>query len=130
MKVSASSLRGMLNQSVCDIRFVRRNPKPGASRTRRMLCTTSRTFLETIAAKSVFGFSPPAGNPKYNASAKNLVMAYDLFMQNFRAVNGDEVEVLQVFPTNTEAQINEFWKHFSENIAPMSAADKERFMNT
>ena len=130
MRVGAASLKSMLNQSILDIRFTRRTPKAGKPNTRRMLCTNAPQFLSTIAAKSVFGFSAPSGAPKYNAASKGLVIAYDLFMQNFGAINGSNVEILNVYPVTNEQQINEFWDFFSQNVSPMSASDKDKFMDS
>lgn len=130
MRVGRITLQGMLAQSVLDIRFTRKNPKPGKPATRRMLCSNSTAFLNSIAAKSVFGFSAPTQAPKYNATVNNLVIAYDLFMQNFRAINASNVEVINVYPTNTEESIQEFWDFFSKNLAQLSAADKDRFMDS
>jgi hypothetical protein len=130
MRVGAPTAISMLQQSVVDLRFTRKNPKPGKPASRRMLCSNCVPFLNTIAAKSVFGFSPPTGQPKYNPRANNLIIVYDLFMQSFRSINASSIEIINVYPTNTEEKINEFWDFFSQNLADMAAGDKDRFMDS
>ena len=101
MHVDLATLRSYLDYNVVELKYTRRRPRAGTPPTRRMLCTNSKGFLMSLLAGSVFHYAPPTKAPKYNAVSNNLIIAYDLFKQDFRA-----------------------------NIEPMSAADKIRFMNT
>jgi hypothetical protein len=49
-------------------------------------------------------------------------------MQNFRAVNCNDMDVVSVIKTSPNA--TEFWKYFNEKIFPMSVQQKATFMNT
>lgn len=130
MKTSLAQLSTLLNSNVVEIKFVRRRPKPGSPPTRRMLCTTARPLLDSLAGQAVFKFSPPTQGKKYNPTSHNLVLAYDLFKQDFRAINVESVDVLSTIPVMTEEQMNEFWAYFNQNIAPMSADQKLQFINS
>lgn len=130
MKTSLPQLKSLLEGNVVEIKFVRRRPKAGSPPTRRMLCTTANTLLDSLAGQAVFKFAPPTKGKKYNPLAHNLIIAYDLFKQDFRAINAESVDVLSTIPVMTEEQMNEFWIYFNNNIAPMSADQKVQFINS
>jgi hypothetical protein len=65
---------------------------------------------------------------KYDPASKNLVVAYDIFYQNWRMINCNDVEVIAVIKTSPDPA--PFWKYFYERLANMSAAHKAQFMNT
>jgi hypothetical protein len=91
-----------------------------------MLCTNDRRLLESVGGKQVLNFTNPTGRLKYNPAAKNLVVAWDIFWQNWRMINCDQVEVIAVIKTSPDA--TEFWKYFNAAIAPMSGQQKQVFM--
>ena len=127
--MGAASLKSLLQTSVVEVKFVRRRPKPGATDTRRMLCTNCRMFLNTYSAREVFHFTPPINAPRYDDLSKGLVVAYDLFMQSYRAINASTADVVTIIPVYTEKMIDEFWAYFNKNILPLKAPQKTDFMN-
>lgn len=129
MKTSPANLKILLQSNILEIKFVRRRPRPGDLSTRRMLCTNCRPFLNTFAARETFHFTPPTQPPKYNDLSKGLVVAFDLFMQQYRAINATAAEVLTIIPVLTQQQQEEFWKYFNQKILPMRTVEKTTFMN-
>lgn len=127
--MSPASLKSLLETSVAEVKFIRRRPKPGAADTRRMLCTNCRMFLNTYSAREVFHFTPPSNIPKYNDLSYGLVVAYDLFMQQYRAINASTADVITVIPVYTPSMIDEFWVYFNKNILPLKSPQKNDFMN-
>lgn len=129
MRMSAASLKSLLQTSVAEVKFTRRRSKLGAASTRRMLCTNCRMFLNTYSAREVFHYSPPTQPPRYNDLSKGLVIAFDLFAQQYRAINATSADVVTVIPVYTEKMIDEFWVYFNKNILPLKAPQKTEFMN-
>ena len=104
MITSLANLKSILLNKVCEVKFVRRNPKPGRPTTRRMLCTNNAPLLNSIEGRTVLNYDPPRQAPKYNPNQENLISTLE----------ADE----------------SFWLYINENIAPMSAGEKMTFMNT
>lgn len=128
MRLGRDALALMLLQNVVELRFRRRINKPGFSDFRRMLCTNDRNLLLSKLGRDILNYDPPGnfGLP-YDPKTKNLVITWDIFIQNFRAVNCNEVEVVSVIKTSPDQK--EFWKYFNEKIYPMTADQKATFMN-
>jgi hypothetical protein len=63
--------------------------------------------------------------PKYDPTVKNVVITWDIFMQDYRSINMSACDLISVIPANKE-----FWKYFNERLSLLSANDKMRFMNT
>lgn len=78
--------------------------------------------------KRVLNYTPTNGSLKYNPASKNLVVAWDIFLQNHRMINCNDVEVIAVIKTSPDPQ--PFWTYFYERLAAMSAQQKAQFMNT
>jgi len=130
MAQSVSSLQSALRTGVLEVKFTRRRQKQGIPATRRMWCTLCPLLLDSIRGQAIFKFQEPKRSPKYNPSANNLVIAYDLFKLDYRAVPADSANVISRIPVTNDEQLEEFWKYFNENIYNMSAQEKERFMNS
>jgi hypothetical protein len=129
MRMGPASLKSILQTSVVEVKFPRRRPKSGATDTRRMLCTNCRIFLNTYSAREVFNFTPPTNPPRYNDIDKGLVIAFDLFMQQYRAINAIAADVVTVIPVYNQTLISEFWAYFNKNILPLKTPQKTDFMN-
>lgn len=127
MRLGRSALELILAKNVVELRFRRRLKKLGFNDYRRMLCTTDINFLQSAPGKYVFHFIRPTNVLKYKPASKNLVVAFDLFMQNWRMINCDDVDVVATIQTTPDP--NQFWKYFFAHIKPMSAAQKLQFMN-
>lgn len=128
MRLGRDALALMLLQNVIELRFRRRINKPGFSDFRRMLCTNDRGVLMSKLGREILNYNPPTGNGLlYDPKSKNLIITWDIFLQNFRAINCNDVEIVSVIKTSPDPV--EFWKYFNEKIYPMSADQKATFMN-
>jgi hypothetical protein len=125
MKIALPTLRRLLEQNVLEIKFTRRRPKPNAPPWRRMLCTTCPTILNTPEGREALHYTPTKQPPKYNPTSRNLVIAWDVFMQGYRTINADSCELISQIPANEE-----FWKYFSETLYKMSPEQKMTFMSS
>jgi hypothetical protein len=125
MITSLATLKATLLDKVCEVKFARRNVKPGRPATRRMLCTNNVQLLNSIEGRTVLNYVPPHQAPKYNPNQENLIIVWDILMQDYRTINCDTVDLI----TTLEAD-QTFWVYLNEKIAPMSASEKTNFMNT
>lgn len=124
MKVALPTLQALLERDVLEIKFNRRRVKPGAPPTRRMLCTNSTTILNSIPGRDTLHFRKTWNPPKYNPSSKNLIIAWDIFKQDYRMINCDNVIIISQIPGDTE-----FWSYFTTVLYKMSAEQKTTFFN-
>ena len=128
MRLGRTALWILLQTNATELRFRRRIEKPGFNDYRRMFCTGDRKLLQSEPSKRILNFTPSYGSLKYDPAAKNLVVTWDIFMQNWRMINCNDVDVIAVIKTSPDP--SEFWKYFYERLAHMSASQKARFMNT
>ena len=126
VNLSYSGLSQLLSSNVVELKFTRRNPRSNRPPTRRMLASLSTAILDTDLGRSIFNFKPPTAAPSYSASAYNLLVVYDLFMQDWRSIPADATEVVRVLPSNPPS---EFWEYFSTTISKMTASQKATFMD-
>jgi hypothetical protein len=125
MIVGLSNLKSMLLNKVCEVKFARRNLKPGRPASRRMLCTNNVQLLNSVEGRTVLNYRPPRQAPEYNPNQENLIITWDILMQDFRTINCDTVDLITTLePDET------FWVYITEKIAPMSSGEKMAFMNT
>lgn len=109
--------------NVCEIKFARRIPKIGAPPFRRMLCTNCLLLLNSPQGRTALNYRPARSAPKFNPALKNLIITWDLFMQDYRCVSMDQCELITMMPAN-----HMFWKYFKERLVLMSMAEKIQFM--
>jgi hypothetical protein len=129
MRMSRSALTLLLAKSVVELKFSRRINKPGSSADRRMLCTNDQLLLNSGPGKKILNYQPPTGEGlKYDPASKNLIPAWDIFMQNYRMINCNDVDVISVIQTSPDP--DKWWTYFQESIAPMVANNKASFMNS
>jgi len=126
MHLSATGLMQLLQKNVVELRFRRRHPKHGFKDLRRMLCTNDSTLLNSPAGKHIFHYEPPTHSRKYNPLAKNLVMTFDVFMQQYRMVNVQSCDIIAVISTDPP---DKWWEYFNKRVLSMSAGQKLIFMN-
>jgi len=124
MKTTLSGLKTLLAENVCEVVFSRRRPRPNRPLTRRMLCTLDANILNSVNGRLSLNYRPPAGPAPYNPESKNLLLVWDIFMQDWRNVNMDDCDVVQTIP---EAN---FWQYFNETLLPMSPQQKLSYMDT
>ena len=125
MKASLPTLKSLLLNNVAEIKFFRKGLKPGAAPTRRMLCTNSLALLNSTEGRIALNYRRAINTPKYNPSQKNIIITWDIFMQDYRCINMAACDLIQVIPANKE-----FWKFFNEKLSGMSAPEKINFMNS
>jgi hypothetical protein len=128
MKLSVNGLQAMMQKSVVELVFIRRHEKQGWPLGRRMLCTLDKALLLSLPGRMTLNFRNPTHPPPYNAKAYNLVVTWDIFWQDFRAIPVDSVQVVSFFPTHTKKEQEKFWAYFSARFQNMTASDKEAFM--
>lgn len=127
MNIGADTLRVLLENNVLEIKFKRRIQSKNKPPTRRMLCTNSKVLLESSAGRRTLKFEKAHNPPAYNPRAKNLVIAWDILKQDYRAISVESCVVISKFPVDGDGA--EFWEYFNDKIYPMSAAQKEAFFN-
>jgi hypothetical protein len=124
MKVALPTLKTVVQNNVAEIKFFRRRPKPGFSLTRRMLCTNSFPLLNSAEGRFTLNFRPTTKPPKFNPTQKNLLIVWDIFMQDYRCVNAAACNLIATIPANKE-----FWKYFSSKLLRLTPQQKIAFMN-
>lgn len=121
--MTLTELRNQLSKNVCEVVFRRRRPVQGKPAYRRMLCTLNENILNSANGRLSLNYKPPVGGPKYSTADKNLLLVWDIFMQDWRMVSLDDCRVVN------EIKEEEFWKYFNEVLIPMSLEEKVQFMN-
>ena len=124
MRVSLASLQTLQKSNVLEIKFMRRHPKPGFPPTRRMLCTGDLSLLNSPQGRIALNFRPAFNRPAYNPTPKNLLITWDILMQDYRMVNMDACQLITLVPNAM------FWKFFNERLALMSTQQKIILMNS
>lgn len=124
MIIQRAALDSLLLNNVCEVRFVRRRPRAGDGPTRRMLCTKSYELLNSINGRLTLNYAPPKGPKKINEAAENVLVVWDILMQQYRTISMNSCDLIQQIPND------EFWEYFNENIYPMSPEQKFNFMNS
>ena len=125
MIVQRAALDNILLNNVCELRFVRRVPVTGSSPTRRMLCTKSYSLLNSSNGRITLNYRPPRGPVKINEAADNLIVVWDILMQDYRNINMNQANLITQYPAD-----DSFWTYFNESVYPMSANQKLAFMNS
>jgi hypothetical protein len=103
---------------------MRRHLKPGSPPFRRMLCTGDLSLLNSNQGRVALNFRPAYNQPRFNPVQKNLLITWDIFMQDYRCVNMDACELVTLVPNAG------FWKFFNERLVLMSPQQKIKFMNS
>lgn len=124
MKTTLDNLRNLLRENVCEIVFVRRRPRANRPLVRKMLCTLDMNLLNSTNGRLSLNFRPSSNILPYNATAKNLLPVWDIFMQDWRMVNMNDCNLV-----NTIKQ-EDFWKYFNETLLPMTQQQKMEYMDT
>ena len=84
------------------------------------------SILNSVNGRTVLNYLPPAGgSPPYATQNKNLALAWDILMQDFRMISAESVTIVEQFPGN-----DTFWEYFNTNIMPMDVDAKTQFMNS
>lgn len=122
-------LENKLRTNVCILYILRRHPIRGLSSYRRMLCTNSYDLLHSFNGKMVLNFRPPRQAPVFNPRQKNLIITWDILMQDWRCINMDECYLNYEYPVTTEDQKSKFWDEmFNKTFYLMSSEEKFGWM--
>ena len=123
-KLSRSELTSLLQYNVCEIQFVRRRPEraPGRPLIRGMLCCNSMNLLNTTNGIISLNFHLPRGPKKIDELKHNVVVAWDIIMQDYRNISMDSCFLMQQIPAD-----DSFWKYFEQYLRPMSPESKAAF---
>ena len=117
-KIGLSSLKQTLQNNVCEIKFAKRREPTF----RNMLCTLAQNILNSVNGRTTLNYKPPSGPPKYSPESKNLLLVWDIFMQDWRMVSMDNCDLIKTIPSN------DFWEYFNTNIYTMTVEEKNQFM--
>lgn len=117
-KIGLSSLKQTLQGNVCEIRFAKRRE----ASFRTMLCTLDQSVLNSVNGRTTLNYKPPSSPPKYNPESKNLLLVWDIFMQDWRMVSMDNCDLIKAIPRD------EFWEYFNKTIYGMTVEEKNQFM--
>ena len=124
--MSPSSLVQILNANAVELKFTRRRPLPNNTE-RRMLATNDLTLLSSARGRVALNFHGALNSLDFQPNKKNLVLTWDIFIQDFRLVPAESVEVISVIKTTPP---DEFWVYFNEVLAKMTQEQKVRFMHS
>lgn len=125
MKASYGKIFQTLLNNVAEVKFIRKRPVAGLPPIRRMLATNNMGVLGSANGKIVLNYRTPTNLPHYNPAAANVIITWDILMQDFRTINAADCDIVKTYAPNEE-----FWKYFNENIFPMSVQQKQAFMMT
>ena len=125
MVIQRLALDNILLSNVCDIRFERKIQTPGKPPTRRMWCTKNYDLLNSTNGRVTLNYRPPTHPKKINEAASNILVVWDILMQDYRTVSFEQCELLKEVPADEK-----FWVFFNEHIYPMSSDQKLQFMNS
>lgn len=127
MRLSRQGLKYLLLTHLVELRFTRRTqPKMGGRPTRRMLCTLDPLLLNSALGKKILGFNKPMSAPAYNAASKNLLVVWDLFRQDWRAISMESCDIVTAVTTRPQTK---FWDYFNSVIAKMSKQSRAEFFD-
>jgi hypothetical protein len=90
-----------------------------------MWCTKSYSLLNSINGRISLNYRPPHSGKHVDEARDNIVVVWDILMQDYRNVNMQQCDLIREVPANQE-----FWKFFNENIYIMSPEQKIAFMNS
>lgn len=125
-KVRRAELDRLVANNVCEIFFMRRRPEraPRRPEFRRMLCSNSMEVLRSENGIRSLNFRSPSGLKKLNESFHNIVVVWDIFMQDYRNVSMENCYLVQQIPPEN------FWQYYNKVLYPMSANEKMMYMDS
>ena len=88
-----------------------------------MLCTNCRQVLDSPEAREALHYEAARKLPTFNPTTKNLIIAWDILVQDYRCISVENCEVISVIPGD-----DTFWKYFSETLYKMTLEEKATFM--
>ncbi|NBO98959.1 MAG: hypothetical protein EBU90_02355 [Proteobacteria bacterium] len=89
-----------------------------------MLCTTANSILNTVDGRITLNYKPASKSPRYNPMQKNLIIVWDIFMQDYRCVNCDSCDLITTVPAAS------FWEYFKKNLMKLNTSQKMMYMDS
>ena len=126
-QIQRGELDMLLRSNACEIVFVRRRPEraPGRPSVRRMICTNSQNILASDNGIRSLNYHPPVTPRRLNEAKHNIVVVWDIFMQDYRNVSMDSCYLRQTIPDD-----DTFWKYYNDALYIMTSAQKMNFMDS
>lgn len=124
-EVKYLALKAALRNNVCEVYAIRRLSRSDRPSHRRFLCTNNVELLNSENGIRVLGFRRPTKLPPFDERKHNLIITWDIFMQDFRCLNMDDCYKTREYPIN-----DCFWPFFNEVILPMRTGEKMDYMDT
>ena len=117
----------LLRSHVCEIVFVRRRPEraPGRPEIRRMICTNSQWLLTSDNGVKSLNYHPPKTARRLDQAKHDIVVVWDIFMQDYRNVSMDTCYLRQTIPDD-----DTFWKYYNDALYRMTPMQKMNFMDS
>lgn len=130
MYISRTNLKALTRTTVCEIKFRRRNPVSGRPLFRRMLCTMAPLLLQSLEGRLTLNYRPTSNPPPYDPDRYNLVIVWDILMQDYRSINMSYCNLIAKIPVTNKETIQKFWDYFNKEIYSKSPAQKMSWMNS
>jgi len=123
-RIKRTELDRLLKNGACEIIFLRRDTKKihGGQVTRKMVCSNCNDILKSENGFRSLYFQPPGGPKQINEAFHNVVVTWDILMQDYRNVSCE-----QCFLIN-EMTPDDFWKFYNETLLPMTPEAKMQYM--
>jgi hypothetical protein len=126
-QIQRGELKSLLSRNVCEIVFVRRRPEraPGRPEIRRMLCSNCMDVLNSENGIRSLNFHFPYTPRRIDEVKHNIVVVWDIIMQDYRNVSMENCHLRQTIPGD-----DTFWKYYNKVLLQMSSAQKQTFMDS
>lgn len=125
MKINKEVLDIKLRDGACKVKFLRKRPVNGKPITRTMWCTKDWEMLNSMRGKVTLNYRPPRGEKHVHESSHNVLIVWDIIMQDYRTINMGECELIREVGGN-----DEFWKFFEKELAILTSEDKQVLINS
>jgi len=124
-KIGRTELDRLLANNVCEIFFMRRRPEraPRRPEHRRMICSNCIEILNSENGTRSLNFRRPEGPKKIDERFHNVVVVWDIFMQDYRNVSMERCYIVQTIPPEN------FWEYYNNVLYTMSANEKMQYMD-
>lgn len=121
-----------LSSNVVEVVFQRRIIKADRPFHRRALITNCNSLLNSQLGREVLHFFVPRGVGKpYSIVAANLVLSWDIIMQDYRNFSADGgCDVVTTIPVASPEQQQQWWQYFYDNIYTMPPQQKLAFLDS
>jgi hypothetical protein len=125
--IQRAELDMLLRTHVCEVVFVRRRPEraPDRPSIRRMICTNSQYLLNSDNGVKSLNYHPPRTSRRLDEVKHNIVVVWDIFMQDYRNVSMDTCYLRQTIPDD-----DTFWNYYNDALYRMTPIQKLNFMDS